>query len=120
MTRNLNWDANVSSLKSNLENLQNKKYPTKREKVVDISTPTPITLEHYKKPLREERWLERANTAFRNGLPDFHIPRSDVFYIKILIRDKLGYDLPVLLVEQLLIEEGLLNKYGSPIKKDPA
>ena len=94
--------------------------PTKYKNMLDFETQSSITLEHYKKPLREERWLEKANTAFREGLPRYHIPRSDVFYIKVLIRDRLGYDLPVLLVEQMLIEEGLLGKGGNPLPKPPS
>lgn len=87
---------------------------------LDFPYMTAITLEQYKTPMREERWLEKANTAFRQGIPQWHIPRSDVFYIKILIRDRLGYDLPVLLVEQMLIEEGLLGKGGNPLPKPPS
>lgn len=102
-----------------LKGIQSRKYAT-YEKVVDISIPLPKTFDHYKKPLRPEMWLERANTAFRQGIPTFHIPRSDVFYIKALIRDKLGYDLPVLMVERLLIEEGMLTEGGVPVKSSEA
>lgn len=53
-------------------------------------------------------------------MPKFHIPRSDVFYIKALIKERLGYDLPVLYVEQLLIDEGMLTKGGNPVRVEPA
>ena len=80
------------------------------EKNLDIPEVSYITPEKYKNnPLPPEKWLERANYAFREGLPKFHIPRSDIFYIKVAIREATGYDLPVLYVEQLLIQEGLIS-----------
>jgi hypothetical protein len=87
------------------------------EKNLDFPQVFPITPEHYKNPLPAEKWLERANYAFRTGIPDFHIPRSDIFYIKALIKEKLGYDLPVLYVEQLLIQEGMIERPEIKVSK---
>lgn len=80
----------------------------------------PITPLEFKKPLRDERFLEKANTSFRYGFPDFHIPISNVFYIKSLLKEKLGYDIPIYYLEALLIEEKLLTKDGNVPKPPPS
>jgi len=48
--------------------------------------------------------------------PNIYIPISFSFYIKAHIKDKFGIDMPVMKVENLLYEEGLLpaSFYGIP------
>jgi|GEM_PF-5128460 len=58
-----------------------------------------------------ERWLEwvMGDLARSGGTEVRYIPRRDVFYVRSLIREKFGIVLPVLEVERMLIEEGLME-----------
>lgn len=47
-------------------------------------------------------------------ISSIHIPVSDVFYAQVAIREKLGIEVNIYALEQVMIDEGFLTPAGNP------
>ena len=85
---------------------------------VDILEQARITMLTDPLPVPKDDWLGRVALGLtEDGRLNFHLPRSEVFYIRSLLLSRFETAFPVLYVERLLQEEGMLTDAGNPVKR---